>query len=91
MPARALRFALIAAHYRASLDFSDASLAAAAAAVERLSTLLAALDAYAEARPDDPSLDALLDETRELGSRPASTTTSTSRRRWRRCSTSPAS
>jgi cysteinyl-tRNA synthetase len=64
VPARALRFALIAAHYRASLDFSEASLAAAAAAVERLSTLLAALDAYAERRPDDPSLDALLEETR---------------------------
>ncbi|MFI5292401.1 MAG: cysteine--tRNA ligase [Candidatus Limnocylindrales bacterium] len=64
VPARALRFALIAAHYRASLDFSEASLAAAAAAVERLSTLLSALDSYAESRPDDPSLDALLEETR---------------------------
>ena len=63
-PARALRFALIAAHYRASLDFSEASLVAAAAAVERLSTLLAALDAYGESRPDDPSLDGLLEETR---------------------------
>ena len=40
---RALRYALLAAHYRAPLDFSDASLAAAAAAVERLSTVLAAL------------------------------------------------
>ena len=90
VPARALRFALIAAHYRASLDFSEASLAAAAAAVERLSTLLAALDAYVESRPDDPSLDALLEETRAR-SRPGSTTTSTWRPRWRRCSTSPGS
>ena len=63
MPPRALRYALISAHYRASLDFTDESLAAAAAAVERLSTLLAALDAYAEAKPDDATLDALLAET----------------------------
>ena len=53
VPARALRYALISAHYRAPLDFSDESLAAAAAAVERLSTLLAALDAYRGVRPDD--------------------------------------
>ena len=64
VPARALRYALISAHYRASLDFTDDSLAAAAAAVERLSTLLTALDAYREARPDEPSLDALLDDAR---------------------------
>ena len=35
---RALRYALLAAHYRASLEFSDESLVAAASAVERLST-----------------------------------------------------
>ena len=64
VPARALRYALISAHYRASLDFSDESLAAAAAAVERLSTLLAALDAYRESRPDDATLEALLEEAR---------------------------
>jgi cysteinyl-tRNA synthetase len=34
VPARALRYALISAQYRASLDFTDESLAAAAAAVE---------------------------------------------------------
>ena len=33
---RALRYALLAAHYRAGLDFTDDSLQAAAAAVERL-------------------------------------------------------
>ena len=33
IPARALRYALIAVHYRQGLDASDASLAAAAAAV----------------------------------------------------------
>jgi cysteinyl-tRNA synthetase len=58
--ARALRFALIAAHYRAPLDFGDESLPAAAAAVERLSTLLGALDAYRQDRPGDPGLEALL-------------------------------
>jgi len=50
---RALRYALLAAHYRASLEFSDESLAAATSAVERLSTALAALDIYALDRPDD--------------------------------------
>ncbi|HEX5149620.1 MAG TPA: cysteine--tRNA ligase [Candidatus Limnocylindrales bacterium] len=64
VPARALRYALISAHYRAPLDFSDESLAAATAAVERLSTLLAALEAYRESRPDDPTLEELFDETR---------------------------
>jgi cysteinyl-tRNA synthetase len=62
--ARALRHALISAHYRAPLDFTDESLAAAAAAVERLSTLLGALDAYLESRPDDDTLDDLLADTR---------------------------
>jgi cysteinyl-tRNA synthetase len=61
---RALRFALISAHYRAPLEFNDESLAAAAAAVSRLSTLLGALDAYREARPDELDLAALLAETR---------------------------
>jgi cysteinyl-tRNA synthetase len=61
---RALRYALISAHYRASLDFNDESLPAAAAAVERLSTLLGALDAYRQDRPDDSALPALLAGTR---------------------------
>ncbi len=59
---RALRYALIAVHYRASLNHSDASLAAAAAALERLDAAVAALDAYREVRPDDPTLDATLTE-----------------------------
>jgi cysteinyl-tRNA synthetase len=53
---RALRYALLSAHYRAPLEFSDDSLAAARSAVERLSTLLSALDGYTEDRPDDPTL-----------------------------------
>jgi cysteinyl-tRNA synthetase len=57
---RALRYALLAAHYRASLELSDDSLGGAAAAVMRLSTALAALDAYNEDRQDDPTLEPAL-------------------------------
>ena len=49
-PPRALRYALIAVHYRASLNHSDESLAAAAAALDRLDALVAALGAYREDR-----------------------------------------
>ncbi|HXR26731.1 MAG TPA: cysteine--tRNA ligase [Candidatus Baltobacteraceae bacterium] len=61
---RALRYALLAAHYRAGLEFSEAALQAAAAAVDRLSTLLGALDAYREDTPDASDLPTLLDATR---------------------------
>ena len=61
---RALRYALIAVHYRAGLNYTPDSLAAAAAAVERLDALLAALAAYSENRPDDPSLPAALGDAR---------------------------
>jgi cysteinyl-tRNA synthetase len=61
---RALRYALLAVHYRASLNHSDESLAAAAAALSRLDALVAALGAYGEDRPDDPTLPALLEEAR---------------------------
>jgi cysteinyl-tRNA synthetase len=57
---RALRFALLSTHYRSPLEFSDESLGHAAAAVERLETAVAALDAYAADAPDDPSLPELL-------------------------------
>jgi cysteinyl-tRNA synthetase len=53
---RALRYALISVHYRAALTYSDESLAAAGAAVERLDALVGALEAYEEARTDDPDL-----------------------------------
>jgi cysteinyl-tRNA synthetase len=52
----ALRYALMATHYRSPLDFSERSLTAAAAAVERISTAVAALDGYAQERADDASL-----------------------------------
>ncbi len=61
---RALRYALIAAHYRAPLEFGDDSLRAASAAVERLGNVLAALDAHRSDAPSDESLPSLLDETR---------------------------
>ena len=61
---RALRYALISVHYRQALDYSSESLAAAAAAVERLDTLVSALGTYAETRPDDATLPAALDEAR---------------------------
>ncbi len=63
--ARALRYALIAAHYRAPLEFGDESLRGAAAAVERLGNALAALDAYRSDGPSDPELPPLLQGTRE--------------------------
>jgi cysteinyl-tRNA synthetase len=61
---RALRLALISAHYRAALSFGDDSLTAASSAIDRLDALLAALAAYHSEAPDDAALPALLDETR---------------------------
>ena len=61
---RALRYALISVHYRQGLEYTPASLTAAAAAIERLDALDLALDAYAEARADSPDLPAALDEAR---------------------------
>jgi cysteinyl-tRNA synthetase len=53
---RALRYALLAVHYRAGLDHSDTSLAAAAAAIARLDALVRALETYREAGQPDPEL-----------------------------------
>jgi len=61
---RALRYALTSVHYRAPLNYSDESLAAAGAAVERIDALVAALAAYREDRTDDPELDVALDAMR---------------------------
>jgi cysteinyl-tRNA synthetase len=57
---RALRYALIAVHYRAPLNYGDESLAAAAAALDRIDAALAALDAYREDRADDADLPGVL-------------------------------
>ena len=61
---RALRYALISVHYRANLNYTPDSLAAAAAAIDRLDALVAALAAYHEERPDDADLPAVLDAAR---------------------------
>jgi len=58
---RALRYALIAAHYRTGLSFSDESLGAAAAAVDRLDAVAAALAAYESDAADDPGLPGAID------------------------------
>ncbi len=57
---RALRYALISVHYRQALEYSDASLAAAGAAVDRLDALVASLMAYRNDRGSDPDLPAAL-------------------------------
>jgi cysteinyl-tRNA synthetase len=55
-----LRYALLATHYRAPLEWGDETLDHARAAIERLSTCVAALDAYVEERADDESLSSAL-------------------------------
>ena len=60
-----LRYALIATHYRAPLEWGDDTLDHARAAVERLSTAVAALEAYTEERASDATLDVALDAARE--------------------------
>jgi cysteinyl-tRNA synthetase len=62
---RAVRYALIAAHYRTGLSFSDESLAAAAAAVDRLDAFAAALAAYVNDAADDPGLAGAIDAARD--------------------------
>ena len=62
---RAIRYSLISVHYRVGLNHSDASLSAAAAAVERLDALVGALTAYREERPDDVALPDALAAARE--------------------------
>ncbi len=62
---RALRLALISVHYRASLSHSDESLVAAAAAIERVDALVAALASYGGECPDDSTLPETLAGARE--------------------------
>jgi cysteinyl-tRNA synthetase len=57
---RALRYALIAVHYRAPLNYSDESQLAATAALDRLEAAVASLGAYREDRIPDPELTDLL-------------------------------
>ncbi len=61
---RAIRYLLISVHYRQGLEYTDASLEAAGAAIDRLDALVLALAGYAEERPDAPDLSGALDEAR---------------------------
>jgi cysteinyl-tRNA synthetase len=61
---RALRYALMATHYRSPLEFSEHSLSAAAAAIERISTAVGSLEAYNEDRADDETLPDVLKAAR---------------------------
>jgi cysteinyl-tRNA synthetase len=61
---RAVRMALISVHYRQGLDFSDASLDAAAAALDRLDSAVAALTSYQEDHADDASFQTVLTDAR---------------------------
>ncbi|HEX7490160.1 MAG TPA: cysteine--tRNA ligase [Candidatus Limnocylindrales bacterium] len=62
--ARALRLALLSAHYRMALSFGEDSLASASSAVDRLDALFAALSAYRSDGLDDATLQSLFDGTR---------------------------
>jgi cysteinyl-tRNA synthetase len=62
--ARAIRYGLISVHYRAPLNWTEESLPAAAAAVDRLDALLTALAAYRGEREDDPTMPDVLDAMR---------------------------
>jgi cysteinyl-tRNA synthetase len=62
---RAIRYALISVHYRQSMSYNDDALPAAAAALDRLDSVVAALAAYRQDGPDDASLDDALSSTRE--------------------------
>jgi cysteinyl-tRNA synthetase len=59
-----LRYALIATHYRAPLEWGDETMEHARAAVERLSTAVTTLEAYEEERTDDPELAGAIDAAR---------------------------
>ena len=72
---RALRYALIAVHYRQSLEYTDASLDAATAAIARLDALVAALESYARGRGRTQPISRKRSTTRAAGSRRRSTTT----------------
>ena len=63
--ARALRLALISVHYRAGSTIPTSRWRRPAAAIDRLDAAVAALSAYAEDGPDDPTLPEALAGARE--------------------------
>jgi cysteinyl-tRNA synthetase len=60
-----LRYALLATHYRAPLEWGGATLDNARAWVERLSTAVAQLDGYAEERENDATLEEAIASARD--------------------------
>jgi len=60
-----LRYALIATHYRAPMEWGDETMGHARAAVERLSTAVTALESYEQEKDDDPRLDEALEVARD--------------------------
>jgi len=60
-----LRYALIATHYRAPLEWGGATLDNAKAAVERLSSTVTRLEEHSSDAPDDPGLDAVFGAARD--------------------------
>ncbi len=60
-----LRYALIATHYRAPLEWGDTTLDNARAAVDRLSQAVSTLNSYVEDKDDDVSLGAAFDAARD--------------------------
>jgi cysteinyl-tRNA synthetase len=62
---RALRYALISVNYRQPLEYGEASIDAATAAVARLDALVAGLAAYREDRAGLTDLEGLLDGARD--------------------------
>ncbi|MBI3746372.1 MAG: cysteine--tRNA ligase [Chloroflexi bacterium] len=61
---RALRYALLAVHYRQGLDYTETALAAAGAAIDRLDAFVAALDLYRQDVADDPEVATVLRASR---------------------------
>jgi cysteinyl-tRNA synthetase len=61
-----LRYALLATHYRAPLEWGDETMDHARSAVERLSAAVIALDSYTQSRDDDPTLDEAIEVARAV-------------------------
>jgi len=57
---RSLRYALLSVHYRQGLEYTESSLQAATAAVDRLDSLVGALETYRQDGSEDPDLGASL-------------------------------
>ncbi|MGI8928018.1 MAG: cysteine--tRNA ligase [Candidatus Limnocylindrales bacterium] len=60
-----LRYALIATHYRAPMEWGDSTMNHARAAVERLSTAVGAPESYKQQTNGNPTLDEALDVARD--------------------------